>query len=228
MDGDAWTISVRRWTARDRSPTARDIALRFGLSIVGDAGQWCTMFDNLCITTTPGHLTAIVGPSGCGKSTLLGVLTRLCPNAIRLDHLKLPATRLVDGLSLPIDDAIRVLARAGLSDAPLMLRRPRELSDGQRYRYRLALAFAHAEKLDSPIILADEFLDTLDRATARVLASNVRRWVTQRRIAMIVATSKIDLLRPLRPDTIIEKPLLGEAIVVDRAKFQRKCTKVSS
>ena len=43
-------------------------------------------------------------------------------------------------MSGPLEGALRLLSAAGLADAFLLLRRARELSDGQRYRLRLALA----------------------------------------------------------------------------------------
>jgi len=210
------SITIRRRAAAATGRSAARLRDIFSLPPITDANGWHTLFNDVRLSLEPAHLTAIVGPSGCGKSTLLNVLTRALPNTLRLDQLPLPRTRLIDGLKLPIDQAIRTLAHAGLSDAPLMLHRPGELSDGQRYRYRLALAVAHAQRCPGTILLADEFLDTLDRITARVLASTVRRWVTKKHITLIVATSKLDLIRPLRPDTLIEKPLLRPATVVQR------------
>jgi len=40
----------------------------------------------------------------------------------------------------PLEQALKVLSAAGLADAFLLLRTPQELSDGQRWRLRLALA----------------------------------------------------------------------------------------
>jgi ABC-type ATPase with predicted acetyltransferase domain len=48
--------------------------------------------------------------------------------------------RVIDLMRPPLGQALRTLGAAGLADAFLLLRTPQELSDGQRYRLRLALA----------------------------------------------------------------------------------------
>jgi ABC-type ATPase with predicted acetyltransferase domain len=53
------------------------------------------------------------------------------------------------------------------------------------------------------IILADEFAATLDRLTARIIASNLRRWVSRctQPTCVLVASSHDDLLEP-HPDPL--------------------------
>ena len=67
---------------------------------------------------------------------------------------------------------VALLSGCGLSEARLLLRTPAELSEGQRYRFRLAFALASAAKW----IAADEFTATLDRTLARVVAFNLRKF----------------------------------------------------
>ncbi|GAF89411.1 unnamed protein product [marine sediment metagenome] len=57
------------------------------------------------------------------------------PVRVRMDE-----APVIDLMSGPLEGALRLLSAAGLADAFLLLRRARELSDGQRYRLRLALA----------------------------------------------------------------------------------------
>lgn len=103
-----------------------------------------------------------------------------------------------------------------------MLRRPCELSDGQRYRLRLAqiismLMHDDAAALARPsVVLADEFGSTLDRITAQTVARNLRRWVdrhSSRVISFILATAHDDLLEALQPDVLVWKGL-GDAVEV--------------
>jgi len=141
------------------------------------------------------------------------------------------ARRASDGAALvdqwPQVSLQRSLARlsvAGLSDAFVLLRRPGELSDGQRARLRLARAIGRVEsalEADPPppmlLVLADEFGATLDRTTAAVLARNVRRWVDrQPGVCFVAATTHDDLLEPLSPDMLIVKGL-GAELAVARA-----------
>jgi len=110
----------------------------------------------------------------------------------------------------PFEDVLRWLSMAGLNDAFVMLRRPGELSDGQRYRLRLAQVMGEvAQRGDADglaaVVLADEFGATLDRQTARVVAKNVRKWVSATGVCFVAATTHDDLLEALEPDVLIEK-----------------------
>lgn len=79
----------------------------------------------------------------------------------------------------PVDRMLSAMALAGLSDATLLARRPDQLSEGQRWRLALAMAFAQAAHEPGGVLIADEFCSTLDRATAWALcvglSSAVRR-----------------------------------------------------
>ncbi len=86
---------------------------------------------------------------------------------------------------------------------------PAELSEGQRFRYRLAQFFAS----DADILIADEFAATLDRVTARVVAHQLGKFVRARRRAAIVATTHEDLAEDLRPALRIWKGF-GDLVVI--------------
>jgi len=70
-------------------------------------------------------------------------------------------------------DDIRLLCAAGLAEAPAWIRAARSLSEGQRSRLALALAWSSAGR--NATVVADEFGSTLDRASARSLCVGVRR-----------------------------------------------------
>ncbi len=108
------------------------------------------------------------------------------------------------------------LARVGLGDALVMLRRPSELSEGQRTRLRLAQAMGRLRGLppDKPVtLLIDEFAAPLDRVTAAVLARQMRRWVDQMHaqrpggLSAVIATTHEDLVEALAPDVLVYKDL---------------------
>ena len=119
-------------------------------------------------------IVLITGPSGAGKSTLLRELIRAAVvqrhRVIDLAHVTLPSEPIVDlfhGLSLR--DTLLLLSRVGLGEAWSYLRKPSQLSDGQRWRLRLALALREAEQEPGHcvVLAADEFAALLDRVTAQ-------------------------------------------------------------
>ena len=93
------------------------------------------------------------------------------------------------------------LAQAGLADAQLFLRTPPELSDGQIFRFKLALALARRPKF----ITIDQFTDSLDRVTAQILAHNIRKFATKFQTAFLLASPHSDVLDQLQPDLYLEK-----------------------
>jgi GNAT superfamily N-acetyltransferase len=111
--------------------------------------------ENLELPIAPGDVVLFTGPSGAGKSSLLRAVASGSHRAARdgdfdgcavidIDALALPDAALIDALPLPLGEALRLLSSCGLGEARLLLRTPAELSDGQRYRFRLALAVAQA------------------------------------------------------------------------------------
>ena len=128
----------------------------------------------------------------------------------------------IDLMTGPLEQALRLLSAAGLADAFLLLRTPAELSDGQRYRLRLALALdallfggpAGIQDGAGPpaarhggrcVLVADEFCSTLDRLCARAVAYRVRRLATSHGITVLAASAHDDLVEDLAPDVLIVK-----------------------
>jgi hypothetical protein len=212
----------------------------FGLSLEGDREQVVVPPTDLALR--PGQVVFVTGVSGGGKSTLLRLIAQAIeaaqrrdaassPGLVHLDRLPaLPDTALVDALAQPeadqahdqrdatLEEVCGWLSRAGLNDAAVMLRRPGELSEGQRYRLRLAQAVAAAERDASAwsVLLADEFGSMLDRTTATMLARSVRRWVAASSTCLVAATAHDDLLEALRPDTLVEVAPAGRCAVHTR------------
>lgn len=107
---------------------------------------------------------------------------------------------------ISLEQVCHWLSLAGLNDAAVMLRKPEQLSEGQRHRLRLAQAMAIAERRPEhwALLLVDEFGSTLDRVTAVGLARSLRRWISQSRVCLIAATTHDDLLEALQPDVLVE------------------------
>src|SRR5205085_438875 len=101
-------------------------------------------------------------------------------------------------------DALRSLSRVGLAEVWTYLRTPAELSEGQRWRLRLALALVSPTRCPRTILACDEFAAKLDRVSASVVARTLRRTICgSGKVSAIVATSHDDLIRALEPDVIV-------------------------
>jgi ABC-type ATPase with predicted acetyltransferase domain len=188
---------------------AAAIAALFGI----DVSPGCaprTLFPRCSVTLGPGDVVLITGPSGAGKSTLLraiaAALRERGVKTMTLDELPLPADMpAVDAFDCPLAEALTLLARAGLSEAGLLVRAPAHFSEGQRFRYRLAHFFAS----DADVLVADEFCATLDRITARVVAWQLGKFARASGKSILVATTHEDLAADLRPTLQFYKPLEG-------------------
>ena len=175
-----------------------------------------------------GQITLFTGPSGAGKSSMLRALRRIRSSRrfVDLNRIDLPDRPLVDCFGqTPLDETLALLSRVGLAEAWSYLRSPRQLSEGQRWRLKLAIgmrqstgvpASAGMDSRDQKqtcglkparrptILLADEFAALLDRITAAIVAHCLRRAInTALNLAAILATSHEDLIRALAPDTIV-------------------------
>jgi energy-coupling factor transporter ATP-binding protein EcfA2 len=193
--------------------------------------------ENLALDIRPGDVVAFSGPSGSGKSSLLRAVGQHL-NALDAAALDLPDRPLVDGLAGPLEHRLGLLAACGLGDARLLLRTPGELSDGQRYRFRVALAAATAlgpagsrhegrgssrngfSSILDPhsSILLDEFTSPLDRTLAKVVAFNLRKLSRRTGLGVLAATAHTDVLDDLNPNLLVRCPGDGGAVVAVRRK----------
>ncbi len=178
--------------------------------IVPDSIGHHTLVEELQVELGCGQVCLICGSSGAGKSTILELLKEQLCDLIDPDAIVLPTGRsLVDCFDLPLGQTLQYLSLAGLSDATALLKTPWQLSDGQRYRLRLALALSQ----QPAVVCIDECCATLDRVTAAVVAHNIRKCADCYGTTFILATSHDDLLEDLDPDVVILKHLGVDAEV---------------
>lgn len=171
-------------------------------------------FNHSCqLEINKGDIVYLTGPSGAGKSVLLRELEKSIPasDRVNLTRIKLPSDKtLIDCIDGDLLRSLRTLSIAGLNDCFCILNQPRNLSDGQKYRFRLAMALAAKKKF----IFADEFCSELDRITAAVISYNVHKFAKRTGTIFILASSHDDILLDLSPDILVVKELSGPAQVI--------------
>ena len=125
---------------------------------------------------------------------------------------------MVDCIDGDFIEALRLLSVAGLNDVFCVLNEPANLSDGQKWRFRLATALSSGKRF----VFADEFCGNLDRITAAVIAYNVHKFARRNGVTFILAASHDDILADLQPDVLVVKELSGPAEVI----YKRQNTEV--
>src|SRR5439155_14323908 len=141
--------------------------------------------DAAMVPPAAGTILLIAGPSGAGKSTLLRALRERAIGdgrdwidlAAMAPLAELPLVDCFDNLldvgasPAPLRDVLLLLARVGLGEAWTYLRTAAELSEGQKWRLKLALALHAAANVATsaaangaapmPILACDEFAAVL-------------------------------------------------------------------
>lgn len=200
------------------SDKAASVMRMFGLSV--EALSEKAVVHSCRLEINPGDIVYITGPSGSGKSVILKGLAEAVPadERVILDKIKLAKDKtLVDCIEGDFVQSLKMLSTAGLNDCLCVLNQPRYLSDGQKYRFRLAVALA-AKK---DFIFADEFCSNLDRVTASVIAYNIHKFAKRRGATFVLASSHEDILPDLRPDVIVVTELAGETRVIYKTQEAR-------
>lgn len=202
------TIRVESTKAIVELPTSSrmaDVRLKFGL---GPGPHRRQLLAPLALRLGPGRIVALVGPSGSGKSTALTEIERKLSGGHNVARVLFPSDRsVVDAVAAQatLSDALALLSACALSEVPLWMRRFTELSDGERFRARLARALGlHARGRSPAPLLCDEFCSGLHRRAAKAVAYNLRKLVTRLNLCLVVASAHEDVVPDLQPDTTVQ------------------------
>lgn len=160
-----------------------------------------------------GDIVCITGPSGSGKSVLLRELEKCFPldQRVNLNRIATPNDRtVVDCIEGNVYSTLRTISIAGLNDTLCVLNQPSNLSEGQKWRFRLAVAISAGKKY----IFADEFCSNLSRLAASVISYKVWKYAKRTGTTFIVAASAKDFLSDLAPDVVITKAKYDQTQVI--------------
>jgi len=197
-----YIINKRFETRVERTPRVLEIAEAFGLGL--DAKEF-VVFDNVELEVEQGDVVYITGESGGGKSLLLRELRTQMEagglSVVSIDDTELLDKPLTEQIGSSTNEGTNFMGMVGMNDAHIWLRNPSQLSDGQRYRFRLAKAIESGAK----VWFADEFLAVLDRTVAVNVAFNMQKIARTVGATLVVATTHSDMIDDLAPTLRIIK-----------------------
>jgi ABC-type transport system involved in cytochrome c biogenesis ATPase subunit/GNAT superfamily N-acetyltransferase len=221
--GEPLTLKCHAEFSTKAELTERSVAVceAFGLGV--DEAKRFVVFDSFSLEFRRGDLVYVTGDSGGGKTLLLRAFKGYFGDeAIELSDLQVdPEETLIEGVGKDVKEAIEILSLCGLNDAFLFLRKCKELSDGQKWRYRLAKLVNSRER---SVWIVDEFCASLDRVMARIVAFLFQKTARKLGRTVVVAAVHGDLVEDFQPDILVEKGFEKD-VKVTRASFEpRKCS----
>ncbi len=211
------TVTLEAAAAMASEPASArlvEVGLRFGVPLAAPGRE---IARGLSLDLSSGTITLITGPSGSGKSSLLNAIRQKCPAARLVQDLPFPTdVAVLDAIAptRPVAEALEWLTACGLGEPMAWVRRFHELSEGERFRARLARAVSLQRAAGAPLpyvdetgeiapLLCDEFGAALHQRLARAIAFNLRKLATRERLAIVLATSHDELEHDLHPDYLV-------------------------
>ena len=202
-------VDIKFNTTTEINERTVEIAEAFGLGI--DDGLKFHIYNNFQFAFNNDDITYITGDSGSGKSLLLKSIKKYF-NEKKISYTDLndmeinPEETLITSVGQDTKDAVKILSLVGLNDAFLFLRKFKELSDGQKMRYKIAKLIHENHQF----WLIDEFCATMDREMARIISFNIQKICRRLRKGLFVATTHTDLKKDLKPSIYIYKKFNDE------------------
>ena len=149
------------------------------------------------------NIGVILGNSGSGKSTLLKHIGNL--KEPTYDFSKCIISQFPQ---LSEKEVTELFCSVGLSSVPTWLRKPNELSNGEKAR--LDLCWLLVNYGDNEIILCDEFSSVVNRMAAHSMSYALQRYIRKYNKKIILASCHFDIVEWLRPDWIFNLNKEGE------------------
>jgi ABC-type ATPase with predicted acetyltransferase domain len=210
-----FTFNIAYETAAPK-PSERVVAVAEGFGLGLDQWEKFIIYDNVELNIGPTDIVYITGDSGSGKSVLLKALEKdirldMGLSCININHILSESDKpLIETVGKTLEEGLELLSKVGLNDAFLFLRIYEQLSDGQKYRYKIAKMI----ESKAQFWVMDEFAATLDRDTAKIVAFNLQKLARQQGKAVLAATTHTDLFEDLNPSVHIHKRF-GKEITVN-------------
>ena len=139
------------------------------------------------------NILLICGKSGSGKSTILNEVYGTS-KPIMYDYSKCVISQFP---RLTEEEVCDLLSSMGLASVPTWLRKPQELSNGERARLDIAKAIYDA---NGGIVLLDEYTSVVNRSAAKSMSHALQRYARQKGLKIIIASCHFDIVEWLQPD----------------------------
>ena len=208
---------TKRATLGRPSRRTATVGMEFGIPLYAEPR---VIIEPTSVPLAPGRIVLLLGPSGSGKTSALAAIERQRGGGVVVDRVRFDADRaIVDAIApaQPLGEALGVLSACALGEPALWIRRFHELSDGERFRARLARAISlHRRGTVSAPLLCDEFCSVLHRRVAKAISFNLRKIVSRDGLSAVVAGSNDDIVADLRPDVIVRLTGRGMCCVEPR------------
>lgn len=184
-----------RTTIDNPSKRVLEISDAFGVGI--NESHKHVIVENLTIPEF--NIMYLTGMSGSGKTSMLNYFKKEYnftePN-VGFDSDK----PIIDTLGKDTEEALFLLNLVGLGEAFLYIKPFKVLSDGQKYRYKIAKII----ESDQKVWCIDEFCSFLDRTTAKIVSYNTQKIARKMGVKLIVATAHNDLQDYLQADYVFD------------------------
>lgn len=193
-------------TIDNPSKRVLEISDAFGVGI--NESHKHVIIENLTIPEF--QIMYLTGMSGSGKTSMLNYFKEeysFTEPVIEFDSEK----PIIDTIGKDTENALFLLNLVGLGEAFLYIKPYKVLSDGQKYRYKIAKIIESGQK----VWCIDEFCSFLDRTTAKIVAFNTQKIARKLGVKLIVATAHDDLKNYIQADYVFDFGM-GEGLEITR------------
>ena len=141
------------------------------------------------------NIGLIIGNSGSGKSTILKYLGTI--KNPTYDNSKCVISQFPN---MDEESVCDLFYSVGLSSVPCWLRKPQELSNGEKSRLDICWHIANAS--ENGVIIIDEWTSVVNREVAKSMSFALQRYIRQKNLKIILASCHYDIIEWLQPDWI--------------------------
>jgi ABC-type ATPase with predicted acetyltransferase domain len=183
-----------------------EISDAFGVGI--DETHKQIIVENLTIPNF--DILYLTGMSGSGKTSLLNEFKKEY-GFVEPQFDEETDEPIIDIIGKDLDQALHLLNLVGLGEAFLYVKPYKILSDGQKYRFKIAKLIESNQK----VWCIDEFCSFLDRTTAYIVSYNIQKVARKLNKKVIVATAHNDLQDFLQADYVFDFNM-GEGLIIEK------------